>query len=187
MRGYHTVMEDVIERLSGEARSLAAESEEARQRMLLIARRRQECILGLHASGISMRGIAERLGSSPSVIQDAIRAAKRRHPVARREERFPFELHVMLGMRLREDPSRLRSLAWTNLEGMRRTPRAAVAKRWLDRWAELLQLPDDELERAMLADDEEGRDLRQISPFSGALSREDRLVAMKKAQLLAKG
>ena len=42
-------------------------------------------------------------------------------------------------------------------------------------------------EKAMLADDEEGRDLRQISPFAGALSPEDRLVAMKKVQLLAKG
>ena len=39
----------------------------------------------------------------------------------------------------------------------------------------------------MLADTEEGSDLRQISPFAGALSPEDRLVAMKKAQLLAKG
>jgi hypothetical protein len=93
----------------------------------------------------------------------------------------------MLGMRLREDPSRLRSLAQENLERMRRTRRATVAERWLDRWEELLRLPDDELERAMLADDEEGRDLRQISPFAGALSPEDRLVAMKKAQLLAKG
>lgn len=180
-------MDDVIGRLSAEAKALALESEEARQRMLFIARRRQECILGLHASGLSVRGIAERLGSSPSVIQDAIRAAKRRHPAARREERFPFELHVMLGMRLREEPSRLRNLARMNLESMRRTPRAAVAERWLDRWEELLQLPDDELENAMLTDDEEGRDLRQISPFAGALSSEDRLVAMRKAQLLARG
>ena len=180
-------MDDVITRLSAEARALAEESEVARQRMLVLARGRQECILGLHASGMSVRGIAERLGSSASVIQDAIRTAKARHPQARREERFPFELHVMLGMRLREDPSRLRSLARENLERMRRTPRAAVAERWLDRWEELLRLPDDELEKAMLADDEEGRDLRQISPFAGALSPEDRLVAMKKAQLLAKG
>jgi transposase len=169
-------MDDVITRLSAEAKALAAESEVARQRMLVLARGRQECILGLHASGLSVRGIAERLGSSASVIQDAIRTAKGRHPQARREERFPFELHVMLGMRLRE-----------NLERLRRTPRAAVAERWLDRWEELLRLPDDELEKAMLADDEEGRDLRQISPFAGALSPEDRLVAMKKAQLLAKG
>jgi hypothetical protein len=181
-------MEDgVIEQLAAEARDLAAETEEARQRMLSYARRRQECILGLHASGLSVRAIAQRVGSSPAVIQDALRAAKGRHPVGRREQRFPYELHVILGMRLHEEPLRLRSLARTNLERLRHTPRAAVAERWLDRWEELLQLPDDELERAMLADTEEGSDLRQISPFAGALSPEDRLVAMKKAQLLAKG
>lgn len=39
----------------------------------------------------------------------------------------------------------------------------------------------------MLRDDEEGRDLRQISPFAGALSREDRMIAMQKARLLAQG
>lgn len=179
--------ETVVGRLADEAKALAAESEEARQRMLAAARRRQECVLGLHASGLSVRKIAERLGSSPAVIQAALSAAKGRHPVARREERFPFELHVMLGMRLREESSRLRSVARTNLEKMRATPRAPIATRWLDRWEELLELPDDELERAMLADDEESRDLRQISPFAGALNAEDRLVAMKKAQLLAKG
>ena len=179
--------EQVLKRLADEAKATAVESEEARQRMLAAARRRQECILGLHASGLSVRKIAERLGSSPAVIQAALRAAKGRHPVARREERFPFELHVMLGMRLHEEPSRLRSVARTNLEKMRGTPRAEIAARWLDRWEELLELPDDELEQAMLGDDEESRDLRQISPFAGALSAEDRLVAMKKAQLLAKG
>ncbi|TLM80938.1 hypothetical protein FDW84_19120 (plasmid) [Pseudarthrobacter sp. NamE5] len=69
---------------------------------------------------------------------------------------------------------------------MRLTARAPIAERWLNRWEELLQLSDDELEKAMLTDSEEGRDLRQISPFAGALSPEDRLVAMKKAQLLEK-
>lgn len=179
--------QSIIDLLATEAAASAAETEEARKRMLLSARRRQECILGLHASGLSVRAIAARLGSSPSVIQAALRTAKGRHPPARREERFPYELHVMLGMRLHEEPSRLRSLARSNLERMRRTPRAAVAERWLDQWDELLELPDDALEKAMLANDEKGRDLRQISPFAGALSGEDRLVAMKKAQLLAKG
>lgn len=51
---------------------------------------------------------------------------------------------------------------------------------------ELLKLPDEDLEAAMLADDEQGLDLRQIRPFAGALTPEDRLTAMKKVQLLEK-
>ena len=179
--------QSIIDRLTTEAAASAAETEDARKQMLLSARRRQECILGLSASGLSVRAIAARLGSSPSVIQGALRTAKARHPQARREERFPYELHVMLGMRLHEEPLRLRNLARSNLERMRSTPRAAVAERWLEEWDELLELPDESLEKAMLANDEKGRDLRQISPFAGALSGEDRLVAMKKAQFLAKG
>lgn len=179
--------DEMVSRLAEEAKAWARETEAVRQRLLLTARRRQESILGLHASGLSVRAIAARLGSSPAVIQDAIRAAKARHPAARREERFPYELHVMVGIRLHEEPERLRKVARTNIEKMRGTSRAPIAEGWLDRWEELLHLSDDELERAMLADDEEGRDLRQISPFAGALSSQDRLVAMRKVQLLEKG
>lgn len=67
---------------------------------------------------------------------------------------------------------------------MRQTPRAPIAERWLDRWKELLELSDIDLEEAMLRDDEESRDLRQISPFAGALSNQERFLAMKKAQLI---
>ena len=45
-------------------------------------------------------------------------------------------------------------------------------------------MPDKALEEAMLRDDEEGRDLRQISPLAGAPSREDRMIAMVKAGTL---
>jgi hypothetical protein len=180
------VTDGVVDLLVRDARSLAVDTERTRRSMLVLARQRQETILGLHAWGLSVRVIAQRLGSSPSVIQDALRTARSRHPGARREERLPYELHVMLGLRLAQDPEGLRVLARANLARMRESPRAPIARRWLDRWEEILELPDEDLEVAMLADDEQGRDLRQISPFAGALTAEDRLTAMKKVQLLEK-
>lgn len=178
--------EELIERLLREAKALAAETESAREAMLVAARRRQETILALKAAGLSVRGIASRLGTSPSVIQTSLATAIARHPAtARREERFPYELHVLLAAKFHEQPERLRGIARSNIEKMRQTPRAAIAERWLKRWEELLELPVNEIEQEMLKDTDEGRDMRQISPFAGALDNGERMVAMKKAQLLA--
>ncbi|GAA4033806.1 hypothetical protein GCM10023063_17060 [Arthrobacter methylotrophus] len=180
--------EELVDRLVHEAKELSAETEAAREAMMAAARRRQETILALKAAGLTVRAIAARLGSSPSVIQDALRTAISRHPQqSRREERFPYELHVILGAKMHEQPEQLRDLAMTNIRRMRETPRAPIAEGWLDRWEEILKLPVDEMEREMLKDDDQGRDMRQISPFAGALDRDERLIAMKKAQLLAKG
>lgn len=180
--------EKLIDRLVEEAKALSAETESARETMLAAARRRQEAILALKAAGLTVRTIAARLGSSPSVVQDALRTAIARHPVtSRREERFPYELHVLLAAKFQQQPEQLRAIAKANIRRMRETPRAAIAEGWLDRWETILRLPVSEMEREMLKDDQEGRDMRQISPFAGALDRDDRLIAMKKAQLLAQG
>lgn len=178
----------LLDRLVKEAKELTAETESAREAMMLAARRRQEAILALKAAGLSVRGIAARLGTSPSVVQTSLGTAIARHPaVSRREARFPYELHVILAAKLHEQPDRLRDLARENIQRMRETPRAPIAEGWLNRWEELLELPVGEIEREMLKDTDEGRDMRQISPFTGALDRDERLIAMKKAQLLAKG
>jgi DNA-binding transcriptional MerR regulator len=178
--------EKLVDRLVEDAKRLAADTESAREAMMAAARRRQEAILALKAAGLSVRGIATRLESSPAVVQAALQSAVSRHPhTSRREERFPYELHVMLADKFREQPEHLRELARGNLERMRETQRAPIAESWLDRWEELLKLPLDEMEREMLRDDDMGRDMRQISPFAGALDRDDRWIAMKKAQLLA--
>ncbi|QOD05903.1 helix-turn-helix domain-containing protein [Pseudarthrobacter sp. BIM B-2242] len=178
--------EELIGRLVKEAKELAAETESAREALLSAARRRQEAILALKAAGLSVRGIAARLGTSPSVIQTSLATAIARHPAtARREERFPYELHVLLAAKFHEQPERLRSIAKSNIQKMRETPRAAIAEGWLNRWEEILELSVDEIEQEMLKDTDEGRDMRQISPFAGALDNTERMVAMKKAQLLA--
>ncbi len=46
--------------------------------------------------------------------------------------------------------------------------------RYAERWRELLSRPIPEIARAISADDQEGRDLRQNSPFAGALNEQER-------------
>ncbi len=64
---------------------------------------------------------------------------------------------------------------------MRQRKRNPIAENWLDKWEELLEASTDELARAMLAEGEQAKELRQFSPFAGALTEEERLIAIRKA------
>jgi hypothetical protein len=49
-----------------------------------------------------------------------------------------------------------------------------LRSRYAERWRELLSRPTPEIVAALLADDQEGRDLRQNSPFAGVLNEQER-------------
>ncbi|MCO4254818.1 hypothetical protein [Pseudarthrobacter cellobiosi] len=169
-----------------EARVLGQQSESLRQKQLAAARHRQDAIWSLHVSGLSIRDLAGRLGCSPAVIQSAIKAARYRRPrMPRREERIPFELHVQLGLKLHENEQSIREIGRAGIERMRQRPRNPIAEKWLDRWTELLDLPLGEFEAAMLEDSPMAKELRQMSPFAGALTQGERVIAIKKAAALA--
>jgi hypothetical protein len=58
---------------------------------------------------------------------------------------------------------------------LRRWTRAGmIDERWAGEWENVLSLPLDGLRRAMTSDDPVGQDLRQSSPFAGALDHEER-------------
>lgn len=176
---------DLIDVLTASAERFGKKANDSREEMLAAARLRQEAILGLKAEGLSVREIGSRLGLSHTVVQQAVTTARKLRPAkSRREERFPYELHVMLMPRVVEDPEAVRTVGRRNLEAMKDRPMAPVARKWVDRWAEILELPPADLAKHMLEDSEEGRDLRQVSPFAGVLDQRDRLVAMKKARFL---
>ncbi|WP_309076097.1 helix-turn-helix domain-containing protein [Paenarthrobacter sp.] len=175
-----------VDGLFREAADLGRISEELRQQQLTAARRRQEAIFSLHAAGLSIREIAKRLNSSPAVVQASIRSARARRPVMiRREERIPFELHLQLGLKLHEDEVAIRRVGRAGIQRMREKPRNPVAEEWLNRWEELLERPVDELEAAMLEDSPFAKELRQMSPFNGILTQDERVLAIKKAAALA--
>ncbi|WP_455834093.1 hypothetical protein [Pseudarthrobacter siccitolerans] len=151
------------------------------------SRQLEEVVLALAAARLSTTDIARRLGCSPAVIQPALDAAISQRPRGqRREERFPYELHVIWASKLHDHPE-LRDLARANIRRMRESPRAPFAEGWLDRWETILDMSVDDMDREMLKDDEQGIDMRQISPFAGALDQEEREIALKKAQFLAGG
>lgn len=56
-----------------------------------------------------------------------------------------------------------------------------VPLQWARRWQELLDGPIDELQRMLVADTQEARDLRQVTPFAGVVSSEDRWRIVREA------
>lgn len=184
---YHTAMENNrLEHLFKVASTTAEETERARQAMLISARRRQEALLTLQAEGLSLRAIADHLGSGVAVIQAAVTKAKRHRPTPLHSgQRIGYEMHLAVGLKLSDDSENIRAIGRRNLEAMRRTQRSELAEKWLRRWEEILNLPDEELTEAILANDEFTADIRQVTPFAGVLDDNERLAAIRKARFLA--
>lgn len=99
----------------------------------------------------------------------------------RREERVAMELHRELARKLRRDPKRVLAVAPKNLDRLRARLTSPISKTWVNRWDQLIDGPVDVLITGMLADTPEGRELRQNSPFTGALTQDERLAAIDRA------
>ena len=102
-------------------------------------------------------------------------------PTDRREERVTMELHLTLAQKLRSNPQVVLAVTPKNLERLRSRLTAPIGQGWVSRWAELLDGPVEDLISGMLADTTEGRDLRQNSPFAGALTQSERIAAIERA------
>ncbi|WP_026536325.1 hypothetical protein [Arthrobacter sp. H14] len=175
-----------VDPLVQEAIADGAQSEYSRHAMLDAAFRRQEAILSLRTLGLPFRHIAARLGCSTAVVQAAVKAAEARRPATeRREDRVPYELHVQLARKLKGDEESIRRIGRTNLERMRQTKRNPVAQQWIEMWSDLLNARVEDLTSGMLADTELGRELRHMSPFAGALTDDERRLAIRRAGQLA--
>ena len=87
----------------------------------------------------------------------------------RTAERRSLAYHVIVAERLSEQMVE---------EARERIERLAsdghLHPRYAERWRELLSRPLAEIARAISADDEEGRDLRQNGPFAGVLNEQER-------------
>lgn len=180
---YPTTMSSaLVESLLKEEATYARESKEAREVMIVAAERRQEAILGLHTEGLSVRVIARMLGCSAGVVQDAIeRARSRRPPMSRREHRVSWELHRAVADRIRRDPGPVLSIARRNIARMNEQRRDEYAQSWVDEWERLVSGSVPALIKRMLDTDERASDLRQMTPFAGALTQDERVVAIHKA------
>lgn len=114
------------------------------------------------------------------VMRDHERAAEIRRGLARSEaddvddphdraQRRALEYHAVVAQRLNR---RLISEARQNLFRWRSSGR--IHPRYAAQWEAVLDRPIRDIRRAITSDDQTGRDLRQNSPFAGALSEAER-------------
>jgi hypothetical protein len=101
---------------------------------------------------------------------------------ARPENRVQLELHRALLGKLLGDLGLAREIAYVNLDRMRSSVRGAQAQGWLDEWAELIDDPGPRLIDVFLGEDEHSTDMRQVSPFAGVLTQQERLAAIERAR-----
>ncbi|MFN0061251.1 MAG: helix-turn-helix domain-containing protein [Myxococcaceae bacterium] len=81
--------------------------------------------------------------------------------------------------RLVEDPFGVMAQARDNLERLRRNAARGSAKLWLDEWAKLLDGSIEEVLAVLTSRSPRSRELRQNTPFAGALSAEERQAALR--------
>lgn len=103
------------------------------------------------------------------------------HTDMRREERVQLELHREIVRKLRRDPAAVTRVMSENLRRSRARLRSPQALGWLDRWESLVGASVGELAEMCMREDELGVDMRQVSPFAGALSQPERLAAIGRA------
>ncbi|WP_448808738.1 XRE family transcriptional regulator [Agromyces bauzanensis] len=136
--------------------------------------------LGVNVSTVSRMEKSERDGTIQlSTLRRALdvmgRDVQVRPVNRRREERVSMALHRAIAEKLSHAPDQVLAVVPENLARIRGTVRGPAAEVWLDTWERLTRGSIEELIRAMLDDTPTGRELRQNSPFAGALTHDERL------------
>lgn len=144
--------------------------------------------LGVNVSTVSRMERSERDGTIQlSTLRRALDVMGRDLDVQpvnrRREERVSMALHRAIADKLRRTPEPVLAVVPDNLHRIANTVRGPMAREWVDTWQRLAQGPIDELISAMLDDTPLGRELRQNSPFAGALTPDERRLAIEEARI----
>lgn len=103
-----------------------------------------------------------------------VRSERIDEPPLTREDRRSLAFHRAVASKLLADPDAVRSKARRNLTTMRRANDDGSADRYLDRWTQLVNGPEAELVTVLLSTREDARALRQVTPFAGVLTPEER-------------
>jgi len=91
-----------------------------------------------------------------------------------REERRSLALHRAIVAKLAADPEGALAKARRNLAVIRRANQDRSADSWLGEWGRLLRGPISAVVEVLVSTSQRARDLRQVTPFAGVLSDEER-------------
>lgn len=149
-------------------------------------------------AGLSIRDLAARAGVSPSTVWRieagrldptvtmldrllrAISSADRA-PVTR-EALVSAALGRLTAAALLHDPERVLANARSRARAVLSDPHLPRGvKRWMGEWLSLLDRPLPDVVAALLDPTDRGYELRQNTPFTGVLSDEDRVTAVRQA------
>lgn len=95
-------------------------------------------------------------------------------PDLTRDQLKALWLHRAVAGRLVQDPDTVLAKAATNLERLRRVHPDGMAAMWLDRWRKVLSAGVEAVLDVLTSRAPEAIELRQNSPFAGALPEEQR-------------
>ena len=99
---------------------------------------------------------------------------------ARRPEQVrSLWLHRAVAGRLARDPERVLRRASRNLDRLERAHPTGMSARWLARWRRLIEQGPEAVMRVLAAESAEADELRQNSPFAGALPEAERLAILR--------
>lgn len=99
----------------------------------------------------------------------------------RRIERFLHAAHRLAVSRLRAEPGRLADVR-AQLQRWRAISGRTRSDRYWDEWERLLEMPIDEFERVVCADDEHSTVLRSVSPIGVLISEAERAELLRRAR-----
>lgn len=118
------------------------------------------------------------VGTHRRISRESIEALKSRTDRLSRDERRSLWLAYVVAGEIATEPERTIAAALAHLDQMRGSARGQ-AKKWLDEWERLLNGPVDRVLAALTDRSLRGRELRQNSPFAGALTEEQRRTALE--------
>lgn len=103
--------------------------------------------------------------------------------MTRPDARYSYELHRLIAIKLLGNPEEALRVVPKNLAASRRKVNGSQPREWLDEWEVLCSGPVNELVGAMLAETEHGINMRQVTPFAGVLTDEERHSASARTQV----
>lgn len=117
------------------------------------------------------------VGTHRRVSREHVSAVKTRTDRLSRDERRSLWLAYVVAGRIGVAPGKTIDDALDQLDRMRPNARGQ-AKKWLDEWERLLNGPVDRIFAALTDRSLRGRELRQNTPFAGALTEQERQMAL---------